>query len=154
MNVFVADEQSEDVDIPALRSLAHRVLETEGCAPDSEVSLLLVGDEEMAGYNARFLERRGPTDVISLPIEEMIPGRPRGPMPGGPPLMLGDVILAPSYIRRQAEGLGEAFDDEVSLMTVHGILHLLGYDHDTEERAAAMEAREKEILAGVGRRRR
>lgn len=154
MNVFVADEQSEDVDIPALRDLVYRVLEAEGCPPDSEVSLLLVGDEEMAGYNARFLERRGPTDVISLPIEELVPGRPPGPVPGGPPVMLGDVILAPSYIRRQAEHLGEDFADEISLLTVHGLLHLLGYDHATEEDAEAMEAREREILAGVGRPRR
>lgn len=154
MNVFVADEQSQEVDIPSLRELVHRVLETEGCPPDSEVSLLLVGDDEMAAYNVRFLERPGPTDVISLPIEELVPGRPPGSVPGGPPVMLGDVILAPAYIHRQAEELGEDFGDEIALLTVHGLLHLLGYDHDTEEKAEEMEARERHILASVGRRRR
>jgi len=68
--------------------------------------------------------------------------------------MLGDVILSPAYIKRQAEELGESFEDELALMVVHGVLHLLGYEHDTDEDARTMEQREAEILRSVGRRRR
>ncbi|HLU52567.1 MAG TPA: rRNA maturation RNase YbeY [Acidimicrobiia bacterium] len=155
MNIFVADEQSEPVDVAAIRDLVAAVLRAEGCPPQTEVSVILVGDEEMAGYNRRFLDRSGPTDVISLPIEELRPGQPPGAASnGGPPPMLGDVILSPAYIRRQADELGETFEDEIALMVVHGVLHLLGYEHDSAEEAEMMEKREAEILHSVGRRRR
>lgn len=154
MNVFVADEQPDPVDVAAVRSLAACALEEENCPPECEVSVILVGEEEMAGYNRRFLDRAGPTDVISLPIEELVPGRPPGPAPDGPPPMLGDVILAPSYIRRQAAELGNEFDDELALMVVHGVLHLLGYDHADDDQADRMEDRERAILEAAGRKRR
>ncbi|HEX2155046.1 MAG TPA: rRNA maturation RNase YbeY [Acidimicrobiia bacterium] len=154
MNVFVADEQSESVDVAAVRDLAGLVLENENCPAESEVSVILVGEEEMAGYNRRFLNRSGATDVISLPIEDAVPGRPPGSVVGGPPPMLGDVILAPSYIRRQASELEVDFHDEMALMVVHGLLHLLGYQHDSDEDANRMEQRERSILEAAGRRRR
>lgn len=151
MNVFVADEQTEPVDAAFLRELATIALEAESCPTDTEVSVILVGDEEMAGYNTRFLERSGPTDVISLPIEELVPGRPPGSVPGGPPPLLGDVIIDPAHIRRQAVELGRDFDDEIALMVVHGLLHLLGYAHESDEKADRMEERERLILAAAGR---
>jgi probable rRNA maturation factor len=154
LNVFVADEQSERVDVEGLRQLAAFVLESERCPPETEVALILVGDDEMSEYNARFLERTGPTDVISLPVEELVAGRPPGTLPGGPPPLLGDVILDPAHIRRQAESLAVEFDDELALMVVHGILHLLGYDHGDDRDAEIMETREREILAATGRSRR
>ncbi|MFP3914801.1 MAG: rRNA maturation RNase YbeY [Actinomycetota bacterium] len=153
MNVFVADEQTQPVDVAALRSLAALVLENEGCPPESEVSVILVGDEEMAGYNRRFLDRSGPTDVISLPIEELVPGRPPGTIPAGPPPLLGDVLIAPAYVRRRAGEQGSDFDDDMALMVVHGMLHLLGYDHGEEEEADLMEERERVILEAAGRAR-
>lgn len=154
MNVFVADEQEETVDVAGVRSLAALVLEKERCPPESEVSVILVGEDEMAGYNQRFLDRPGATDVISLPIEELVPGRPPGARSDGPPPLLGDVILSPSYIRRQASELGADFDDEFALMVVHGVLHLLGYDHGAERDAGRMEDRERAILEAAGRKRR
>lgn len=154
MNVFVADEQTEPVDVTELRLLMASTLEAEGCPFETEVSLLLVGDDEMAEYNARFLERTGPTDVISLPIEDLAPGRPPTAVPAGPPPMLGDVIVDPSHVRRQAEGMDVAFEDEMALMVVHGLLHLLGYDHVDDTDAERMEARERELLSAIGRSRR
>jgi probable rRNA maturation factor len=151
MNVFVADEQTEVVDAAFLRDLATLVLERESCPPDTEVSVLLVGDEEMEGYHRKFLDRTGPTDVISLPIEELAPGRPPGSMPGGPPPMLGDVIVDPAYIRRQAVELERDFEDEMALMVVHGLLHLLGYDHEDDADAERMDERQSALLAEVGR---
>ena len=154
MSVFMADEQTMSVNIASLRKLATSVLEAEGCPADSEVSVMLVGDSEMADYNKRFLDRQGPTDVISLPIEELAPGRPPRATPAGPPPMLGDVIIAPAYVRNQAESLGVDFQDEVALMVVHGLLHLLGYSHAGDEDAERMEQRERQILEAAGRKRR
>lgn len=151
MNVFVADEQTEAVDAAFLRDLAALVLERESCPPDTEVSVILVGDEEMEGYNRKFLDRSGPTDVISLPIEELAPGRPPGSIPGGPPPMLGDVIVDPACIRRQARDLDRSFEDEMALMVVHGLLHLLGYDHGADADAERMDERTSAILTEVGR---
>lgn len=151
MTVFVADEQDLEVDVAELHRLANAVLKAEDCRSDTEISVILVGDDEMAGYNRQYLEGEGPTDVISLPIEDLRPGVSPGQRSEGPPLMLGDVILAPDYIRRQADQFERDFTDEISLMTVHGILHLLGYDHDSEEDAEKMEGRESHILAAFGR---
>jgi probable rRNA maturation factor len=65
--------------------------------------------------------------------------------------MLGDVLVAPAYVRRQAEELGVTFDDEMALMVTHGILHLMGYDHEEDFDAERMESRERELLRMVGR---
>lgn len=154
MSIFVADEQSEPVDLPAIRSLAEEVVRAEGYPDDSEVTLLLVSDEEMASYNKRFLDRDGPTDVLAFPVEDLEPGVVPEIEVNAPPLLLGDIIVAPAYIHRQASDLGVSFDDEISLMVVHGILHLLGYDHQDDVEAEAMESREREILASAGKVRR
>lgn len=154
MNVFVADEQSEPADVSSLRALAISVLEAEACPMGSEVSVMLVGDDEMADYNQRFMQQVGPTDVISLPIEDLAPGRPPSTAPLGPPPMLGDVIIDPAYVRRQAKELEVGFEDELALMVVHGLLHLLGYEHEGDADAERMEERERQLLAAAGWQRR
>jgi probable rRNA maturation factor len=108
----------------------------------------------MAGYNQRFLDREGPTDVLAFPVEELIPGVVPDRDPNGPPMMLGDVIVAPAHVRRQATELEVDFEDEMALMVTHGLLHLLGYDHVEDVDADRMEARERELLAMVGKVRR
>ncbi len=154
MSVFLADEQSETLDLPELRRLAEIVLGEEGYPDETQLTLLLVDDDEMTGYNRRFLERDGPTDVLAFPVEELLPGLVPEHDPLGPPLLIGDVIIAPSYVRRQAVNHGVSFEDELSLMVTHGILHLLGYEHGNDEEAERMERRERDLLAKVGRERR
>lgn len=154
MSVFLADEQSLDVDLAELRALAELVLSEEGYPPSTEVTVLLVADDEMSGYNQRFLDREGPTDVLAFPVEQLIPGLVPDLDPHGPPLMAGDVVIAPDYVSRQADSLEVAFGDEMALMVLHGVLHLLGYDHETEEEARFMERRERELLEKTGRTRR
>jgi probable rRNA maturation factor len=154
VSIFVADEQTQAVDLPALRALAELVVAEEGFPESSEVTVLLVSDDEMGSYNERFLTRSGPTDVLAFPVEDLKPGVAPERDITDPPLLLGDIIVAPGYIFRQAEEYGVTFDDEMSLMVVHGILHLLGYDHQTDDEAEMMEARERQILAKVGKERR
>jgi len=152
--IFLADEQTEEVGLSELHSLAQLVLREEGYSNQVEVTLIFVSESEMAAYNERFLDRSGPTDVLAFPVEELMPGVVPDTDPQGPPLMLGDVIIAPGYVRQQAESNGVEFDDEMALMVMHGILHLLGYDHVDDEEAERMESRERELLAMVGKIRR
>ncbi len=147
MNVFLADEQDQPVSIAPLRSLAARVLGEEGLPSDCEVSIVLVDETEIASFNKRFLDRDGPTDVLSFPIEDLKPGRVVAPLPGGPPLNIGDVFICPAVVKDQAAKLGVRFERELALMVVHGILHLLGYDHQEDADAEVMERRERELLA-------
>ncbi len=154
MSVFLANEQSIELDTAELRGLAELVLADEGYPPSTEVTILLVEDGEMAGYNQRFLDHAGPTDVLAFPVESLIPGLVPDLDDHGPPLMAGDVVIAPGYVSRQAERLGVSVEDEMALMVAHGVLHLLGYDHENEDDAELMERRERELLAKTGRERR
>lgn len=150
MSVFLADEQGVPVDLDRLRRLAELVLAEEGYPTETEITVLLVSEEEMAAYNERFLERSGPTDVLAFPVEELIPGVVPDQDSNGPPLIIGDVIIAPGYVGRQAEENDVEFEDEMALMVAHGILHLLGYDHIDDADAEMMERREVELLGMVG----
>lgn len=154
MSVFLANEQSEPVETEILRDLAELVVSEEGYPESTEVAILLVSEQEIAGYNQRFLDRDGPTDVLAFPVETLLPGVVPDLDPQGPPLIAGDVIIAPAYVSRQAEVHEVSRGDEMALMVVHGILHLLGYDHETDEEAVHMEQRERDLLAKVGRVRR
>ena len=151
MSVFLADEQTEALDLAALRDLGSLVLAEEGYPESTELTLLFVNDDEMAQYNERFLNRSGPTDVLAFPVEELKAGEVPEIDPSGPPLIVGDVIIAPSYVRGQAADLEASFEDEMALMVTHGVLHLIGYDHQSDDEAAAMEERESVLLAMVGR---
>lgn len=155
MTVLVSDEHpSSGVDPEHLRRLAEAVLAAEGFPPEAEVSITLVDDDEMASWNSRALGQSGPTDVLSFPVEAFRPGSVPAVVPEGAPLLVGDVVIAPDYIRRQAGELGLTVDDEMALMVAHGILHLLGYDHQDDADAELMEGRERVILASQGRSRR
>jgi probable rRNA maturation factor len=154
MSVFLANEQTDELDLAELNVLAELILREEGYPDETEVTILFVSEEEISGYNARFLSKSGPTDVLAFPVEDLLPGVVPEYQPMGPPLMLGDVIVAPTYVRRQAEEYGVRYEDEMALMATHGILHLMGYDHEADEDAERMEQRERDLLSRVGRTRR
>ncbi len=151
MSVFFGDEQDEPVDGAALRHFAEMILEAEGLPAGTEMSLILVGPAQIAEYNRHFMDREGPTDVLAFPLEDLTPGNIPTPVANEPPLVLGDVFLCPAEIRRRAKRERIPFDDFVFLLAVHGILHLLGYEHDDDHAAQVMEDREDELLALVGR---
>ena len=151
MNVFLADEQDDPIDAEPLRRLAEMVLDEERFPDDTEVTLLFVGEDQIATYNDRFMQRQGATDVLAFPIEHLKPGVVPERRPGGPPLNIGDVVIAPSFVRAQAEAAGVPINEELSLMVVHGLLHLLGCDHQEDKEADEMEDRERQLLARAGR---
>ncbi|MEX2100209.1 MAG: rRNA maturation RNase YbeY [Acidimicrobiia bacterium] len=158
MAVFCSDEQSAvPIDLERWSRLARLVLADERAPYDAEVSLLFVDELSIADLNGRFLGSDGPTDVLAFPIDDdHVPSgrRPdeggRGPgssnEPVDPPVVLGDVVLCPEVARRQADEHEWALDDELALLVVHGVLHLLGYDHADEQDTERMQRRERELL--------
>jgi len=152
MSLFIGDEQDEPVDAAALRELAAAVLASEGLPADCELAVILVSPEQIAEYNHRFMGREGPTDVLAFPLQELEPGKVPPPVANEPPLSLGDVFLCPAQVKAHARDERVDFEDYLCLLTVHGILHLLGYDHDDRRSARRMEKREEELLEMIGRR--
>jgi probable rRNA maturation factor len=164
IDVFAADEQDQrSVDVRRFSDLTMRVVESLALKGDVEVSLLFVDEVSMAELNERFLGETGPTDVLAFPIEDDPEPSGRSPDeggtgPGGPPeepeipLMLGDVVICPAVADRNATERGATYEDEVELLVVHGLLHLLGMDHEEDEEAQLMEKRQLDLLARFGSR--
>ncbi|NMC81869.1 MAG: rRNA maturation RNase YbeY [Armatimonadetes bacterium] len=112
----------------SLKEASDRILTREGWPMDSGVDLWLCDDDEIADLNARYRDTHGPTDVISFPQYE--PGeRP----PSGMPVTLGDVVISVDTAARQARQRGVSLSREIEWLFLHALLHLLGYDDDTEE---------------------
>lgn len=151
MNVFFSDEQTGTADAESLRRFAELVLELEGFPDTTEMAVLLVEDVQMAEYNQRFMGREGPTDVLAFPLEDLEPGRAPRPIGDEPPVTLGDVFLCPSEVERRARRERIPYDDFLHLLLAHGILHLMGYQHDDDADAERMESREDELMAAIGR---
>lgn len=111
--------------------------------PDAELSVSLVDDDAMAELNQRYRGRSGPTDVLSFSLLEGDHAEYRGGM-------LGDVVIDLAVAARQAEAGGRSLDDELLHLLIHGALHLLGFDHELEDEAERMQARERELQAELG----
>jgi probable rRNA maturation factor len=157
VDVFGADEQRDRaVDLDRWVALARDVLVAQGVRGEAEVSLLFVDEAAIAVLNERFLDRSGPTDVLAFPLEDDplpggrspdLGGSGPGSEPGVEPLaLLGDVVICPAVAARNARDHGVAEPDEVALLVVHGILHLLGMDHQIEAEAQRMERLERDLL--------
>ncbi len=110
--------------------------------PDDEIGVLLVDDAAILALNARWRDQAKPTNVLSFPA-------PRSVAPGAP-CFLGDIVLAFETIEREARAEGKTMDAHLAHLTVHGILHLRGHDHEAEAEAQAMERLETRILAALG----
>lgn len=130
--------------VQQLKQAAAWVLDRYAVAPGAGLSIVVTDDETVRQLNRQYRQIDAPTDVLSFPAGEA------GVPPGDEPPYLGDLILALPTIQRQAEREGHSVSDELTLAVVHGTLHLLGYDHDTPARQAAMWAAQAEALRAMG----
>lgn len=157
--MFCADEQSDvPLDLERWQRLALDVLRDEGVRGLSELSILFVGEGEMTELNEGYMGKSGSTDVLAFPLDGhdvtqvvVTGGATRGPDrapidPGDLPLLLGDVVVCPVVAQRQAPEHAGTLDDELALLIVHGILHVLGSDHAEPDEAVQMRARELALL--------
>ncbi|GAA4156134.1 rRNA maturation RNase YbeY [Gryllotalpicola daejeonensis] len=145
MTIEVNNESNVDVDEAALQRLAVYALDAMHVSPEAELAILLVDEAAMEQLHVQWMDEPGPTDVLSFPMDELRPGTEDQPSPAG---LLGDVVLCPQVAQTQAENAGHSLKDELQLLTAHGILHLLGFDHAEPAEEREMFGIQRDILVG------
>lgn len=145
VDMNVEDPRWDALDLEGLAERAARAaVASQGLDPAAcEISLLAAGDARIAELNAAYRARTGPTNVLSWPAAEV-------PLAPGEPRFLGDLALAWETCAAEAAAAGVAPADHVTHLVVHGVLHLLGHDHEDDAEAEAMEATETKVLASLG----
>lgn len=143
MSIEVANESGAEVDEAEFAALGRFVLDTLHVHPRSELSIMFVDTTVMTELHVQWMDEPGPTDVLSFPMDELRPGREGEETPPG---TLGDVVLCPEVAAQQAKVAGHSTAEELLLLTTHGILHLLGYDHAEPEEEKEMFALQRRLL--------
>jgi probable rRNA maturation factor len=144
MSVEVLNESGVDLDVAEFARLARFTMSRMRVHPEAELCVRLVDEPTITEYNQRWMDKEGPTDVLSFPMDELRPGNDGEADQEG---ILGDMLLCPQYASEQAPRFNRTPDDEMHLLTIHGILHLLGYDHAEPEEEREMFALQARLLA-------
>lgn len=145
MSVEVNNESGHVVDEAALVRLTAHLFEQLFVHPEAELSIILVDVQAMEKLHIEWMDEPGPTDVLSFPMDELRPGTPGRVTPAG---LLGDIVLCPEVAATQGAAAGHSTDAELLLLTTHGVLHLLGYDHAEPEDEKEMFGLQRELLSG------
>ncbi len=144
MTIEINNESDQTVDEARIVRVAAFALTAMHIHPDAELSIVLSDEATMEKLHIDFMDEPGPTDVLSFPMDELRPGSPNGLTPPG---LLGDIVLCPTVAARQAVTAGHETIDELLLLTTHGVLHLLGYDHAEPEEEKEMFGLQRQILS-------
>ena len=140
--IGVDEQDTEPVDVDRWAALAAASLADQGVtSTTAELNLLFVDESEMAELNEQHMGHSGPTDVLSFPLE--LPE----PLGADQPALLGDIVVCPAVARRNAPTHAGTYDDELALLVVHGVLHILGHDHAEPDEEATMQGIERELLS-------
>lgn len=145
MSIDINNESGIEADEASIVALARFVLGEMGVHPLAELSILLVDVGAMEQLHIQWMDEPGPTDVLSFPMDELRPARAEDdnePTPG----LLGDIVLCPEVAEKQAAAAGHSTAAELELLTTHGILHLLGYDHAEPEEHEEMFGLQGDLL--------
>jgi probable rRNA maturation factor len=145
MSIEIANESGVNVDETSIASAARFALDKMEVSPLAELSILLVTLEVMEDLHERWMDLPGPTDVMAFPMDELDSSR-RPDAPDASPALLGDIVLCPAFAKDQAKTAGHSLMDELHLLTTHGVLHLLGYDHAEPAEEREMFGLQKRIL--------
>jgi len=145
MAIEINNESGIEVDESALLRLAAYELDFLRVHPDAELAILLVDEAAMEQLHVQWMDEPGPTDVLSFPMDELRPGSDDEITPAG---LLGDIVLCPQVAVAQAEEAGHSVLDELLLLTAHGMLHLLGFDHAEPDDEKEMFGIQRDILVG------
>lgn len=144
MTIELNNESGVETDELAIQRLAAFALERMHVHPDAELAIVLVDEAAMEQLHVQWMDEPGPTDVLSFPMDELRPGSEDDPTPPG---LLGDIVVCPQVATTQAEAAGHTPLDEMLLLTCHGVLHLLGFDHAEPDEEREMFGLQREILA-------
>jgi probable rRNA maturation factor len=149
ISVLIDAEYKKAVKSAWLKKLARAIQTAEKVSAKSEMTLVIIGDEQIHALNLKYLEEDRPTDVLSFPMNEQLSTEPAFVSGPDGKLHLGDIIISYPTAARQAVEHAHSVEREITILLIHGILHLLGYDHDIPERKLAMNTREEAILKSV-----
>ena len=144
MSIEVLDESGHELDVQRLAALSRFVMDRMRVHPLAELCIKAVDEPTIAALNQQWMEKEGPTDVLAFPMDELRPGLVNEDPEEG---VLGDLVLCPAVAERQGATAGHGTEAEIELLTVHGILHLLGYDHAEPEEHREMFGLQDELLA-------
>lgn len=144
MSIEINNESGVEAREEDLLRLVRHILDEMHVHPETEVSIIMADLENMEKLHLEWMDEPGPTDVLSFPMDELRPGTPEKPTPAG---LLGDIVLCPAVAQDQALAAGHTMDEELLLLTTHGMLHLLGYDHAEPEEKAQMFALQRQLLS-------
>jgi probable rRNA maturation factor len=148
--IDVNNETDAQLDEAEFAALGAYVLGEMHVAPDAELAILFVDEAAMEELHIKWMDEPGATDVLSFPMDELRPGTSDLPTPAG---LLGDIVVCPSVAARQAKTAGHSAEEEMLLLTTHGILHLLGYDHaEPEEEKEMFELQRRLLLTFLAQR--
>ena len=147
MTIEVLNESERELDVRRLSTLARFVMDRMRVHPMAELCIKAVDEATIAELNEQWMEKAGPTDVLAFPMDELRPGKVNEEPEEG---VLGDLVLCPAIAAQQGEEAGHGAEAEVELLTVHGILHLLGYDHAEPEEHAEMFGLQARLLEEWG----
>jgi len=145
MSIEINNESGVAVDEAALVRLAVFALDFLHVHPDADLAIVLVDEAAMEQLHVQWMDEPGPTDVLSFPMDELRPGTEEEITPAG---LLGDIVLCPQVAIEQARSAGHSTQDELNLLTAHGILHLLGFDHAEPDEEREMFGLQRDILVG------
>ncbi len=148
VSIEIANESGTDIDSDNVLAVARYALDEMGVNPLAELSILIVDVDYMAELNHRWMGGDGPTDVLAFPMDESSVDHGPAETAGNEPALLGDIVLCPEVAAKQAAAGGHGTDDELHLLTVHGVLHLLGYDHAEPDEAREMFTLQARLLGG------
>lgn len=154
MTIEINNESGHQVDEQVLLRLMEYNLAELHVSPDADVAIVLVDEGAMESLHVQWMDEPGPTDVLSFPMDELRPGSEDAPTPAG---LLGDIVLCPAVAETQAIAAKHSTQDELILLTTHGLLHLLGFDHAEPDEEREMFGLQRELITGfqaVERRRR
>jgi probable rRNA maturation factor len=145
MSIEINNESGVEVDEAGLQRLAVFALDFLHVHPDADLAIVLVDEAAMEQLHVQWMDEPGPTDVLSFPMDELRPGTEEEITPAG---LLGDIVLCPQVAIEQAKTAGHPTQDELQLLTAHGILHLLGFDHAEPDEEKEMFGLQRDILVG------
>lgn len=143
MSIEMSNETEWPVDEDRVYKLAEFAMDRMRLHPDTDLYLRFVDLETMTDLHVRHMDEPGPTDVLSFPMDELLPGDNLSVTPEG---ILGDIVICPEFAEAQAQKAGHPAMNEILLLTTHGILHLLGFDHAEPDEEAQMFGLQREIL--------
>ncbi|MEJ1086925.1 rRNA maturation RNase YbeY [Microbacterium sp. Mu-80] len=143
--IEINNESAIDVDETVLQRLTDFNLAQLNVSADAEVAIVLVDEGAMESLHVQWMDEPGPTDVLSFPMDELRPGTPDHPTPPG---LLGDIVLCPQVAESQAQTAGHSLMDELILLTTHGLLHLLGFDHAEPDEEREMFGLQRSLIEG------